>query len=325
MLKTEQLVRMYERMLLIREFEARAILLFKSGVIGGAVHPSIGQEAVAVGVCTHLEKKDCITSTHRGHGHSIAKGADINRMMAELVGKATGYCRGKGGSMHISDPSIGILGSNGIVGAGIPIAVGAAYKLQYGDEKGRVVVCFFGDGAANQGVFHEGINMAAIWGLPIVFVCENNVWAISTRSDYASSGKSIGNRACAYGIPGKTIDGNDLLTVYDASGEAIDRARSGGGPTLIECRTYRVEGHFVGDPRVYCDKSEVEEWKKLCPIRRLESSLLAQGTLDEQKITGMKEEAKQLVDGAVRFAEESPFPPLQALTRDVYGTEGSEA
>lgn len=319
MLKEDKLIHMFERMLLIREFEQRTILLFKSGVIGGAVHPSIGQEAVAVGVCAQLENEDCITSTHRGHGHSIAKGADIDRMMAELVGKATGYCKGKGGSMHICDPTIGILGSNGIVGAGLPIAVGASYKLQYNNEEGRVVVCFFGDGAANQGVFHESVNMASIWGLPVVFICENNVWAISTRSDYSSSGQSIGARACAYGIPGKVIDGNDLLEVYDVAEEAIDRARSGGGPTLIECQTYRIEGHFVGDPLVYCDRKEVEEWKGRCPIRKLEVHLVTEGVLDEATIVGMKDETKRLVDGAVRFAEESPFPPLENLQQDVYG------
>lgn len=310
---------MYEKMLLIRAFEERAIRLFRSGVIGGAVHPSIGQEAVAVGSCENLKVEDYITSTHRGHGHSIAKGADINRMMAELVGKATGYCKGKGGSMHICDTSIGILGSNGIVGAGIPIAVGAAFKLKYRNEKGRVVVCFFGDGAANQGVFHESINMAAIWKLPVVFICENNQWAISTRSDYASSGESIGARACAYGIPGKVVNGNDLLEVYDTVGKAVGRARSGEGPTLLECRTYRIEGHFVGDPLVYCDKKEVEEWKTRCPILLFEDHLKKEELIKEDAASRMKEKSKKLVDEAVKFAEESPYPPLDTLEQDVYG------
>jgi len=289
MLQPEKLIDMYEKMLTIRSFEEKAVFLFRSGVIGGAVHPSIGQEAVAVGTCENLSREDFVTSTHRGHGHCIAKGA------------------------------IGILGSNGIVGAGIPIAVGAAFRNIYKKESNRVVVCFFGDGGANQGSFHESLNMAAIWRLPVVFLCENNVWAISTRSDYASSGKSIGERACAYGIPGAVIDGNDVLAVYDAVNEAVGRCRSGEGPTLLECKTYRIEGHFVGDPRVYCKKEEVEDWKKRCPILAFEDYLFKNKMLTEEDSKSIRERVREKIEDAVQFAQNSPFPSIDTLERDVYG------
>jgi TPP-dependent pyruvate/acetoin dehydrogenase alpha subunit len=318
MIQRELLIGMYEKMLLIRYFEEKAVALFRDGTIGGAVHPSIGQEAVAVGVCAHLDTDDYITSTHRGHGHHIAKGADIGRMMAELIGKESGYCRGKGGSMHICDPSIGILGSNGIVGAGMPIAVGAAFKIKYRHEQRRMVVCFFGDGGANQGSFHESLNMAAIYNLPVLFVCENNRWAISTRSEYATSGKGISNRSCAYGIPGILADGNDVVDVYRKTAEAVERCRRGKGPSLVECRTYRIEGHFVGDPRVYCSREEVEDWKKKCPILAFEHYLLSEQVMEAREIEGRREHARRLVDEAVAFADNSPFPAVQSLKEDVY-------
>jgi len=319
MLPPEKLIDMYEKMLTIRFFEERAVFLFRSGVIGGAVHPSIGQEAVAVGTCENLSREDFITSTHRGHGHCIAKGGDIRRMMCEIIGKSDGYCKGKGGSMHIADRSIGILGSNGIVGAGIPIAVGAAFRNKYKQESDRVVVCFFGDGGANQGSFHESLNMAAIWKLPVIFLCENNVWAISTRSDYASSGKSIGERGCAYGIPGALIDGNDVLSVYATVKEAVGRCRSGEGPTLLECKTYRIEGHFVGDPRVYCKKEEVEDWKKRCPILAFEDYLFKNKMLTEEDSKSIRERVREKIEDAVQFAQNSPFPSIDTLEKDVYG------
>jgi pyruvate dehydrogenase E1 component alpha subunit len=319
MLQPEKLIDMYEKMLTIRSFEEKAVFLFRSGVIGGAVHPSIGQEAVAVGTCENLSREDFVTSTHRGHGHCIAKGGDIRKMMCEIIGKSDGYCKGKGGSMHIADRSIGILGSNGIVGAGIPIAVGAAFRNIYKKESNRVVVCFFGDGGANQGSFHESLNMAAIWRLPVVFLCENNVWAISTRSDYASSGKSIGERACAYGIPGAVIDGNDVLAVYDAVNEAVGRCRSGEGPMLLECKTYRIEGHFVGDPRVYCKKEEVEDWKKRCPILAFEDYLFKNKMLTEEDSKSIRERVREKIEDAVQFAQNSPFPSIDTLEEDVYG------
>ena len=322
-LPESKMIEMYEMMLKIRFFEEKAILLFRSGIIGGAVHPSVGQEAVAAGTCANLSNSDYITSTHRGHGHCIAKGADINRMMAELIGKSDGYCKGKGGSMHICDPSIGILGSNGIVGGGLPIAAGAAFKIKYKNEK-RLVVCFFGDGAANQGVFHESLNMAAIWKLPVIFICENNMWAISMRSDYATAGESIGSRACAYGMPGKTINGNDVLEVYDVVREAAERCLAGHGPTLIECKTYRIEGHFVGDPRVYCDKSEIKEWKEKCPILAFEDHLIKINIITQRDISRMRENIKALVEEAVIFAEKSPFPNLDALNEDVFDIVGGE-
>jgi pyruvate dehydrogenase E1 component alpha subunit len=314
----EKLLYMYGKMLLIRFFEQKAVELFRNGTIGGAVHPSIGQEAVAVGVCANLDSSDYITSTHRGHGHCIAKGADVNQMMAELVGKAGGYCRGKGGSMHICDPSIGILGSNGIVGGGLPIAVGAAYKIKYKNESRRVVVCFFGDGAVNQGSFHEAINMASIWRLPVVFVCENNMWAISTRSEYATAGESIGARACAYGIPGMVLNGNDILEVYENVKKAVDRCRERKGPSLIECRTYRIEGHFVGDPRIYCDREEVKEWKKKCPILAFENHLLDKHIITQEKMERMRAHAEHSIEKAVSFAQESPFPRIETLHEDIY-------
>ena len=254
----EQLLDFYRTMYTIRRFEENVNNLFLAGEIPGFVHLYIGEEAIATGMMANLSPKDYITSTHRGHGHTIAKGADLNRMMAEIFGKSTGYCKGKGGSMHIADFSIGMLGANGVVGGGYNLAVGAglAAKLSGTDQ---VSVCFFGDGASNRGTFHEGMNMAAAWKLPVVFVCENNQWASTTPYRTTTSVENISDRAIGYGIPGVVVDGNDVFAVYEAAQAAVERARDGGGPTLLEAKTYRIKGHFVGDPEMYRTKEEVQD------------------------------------------------------------------
>jgi pyruvate dehydrogenase E1 component alpha subunit len=316
-LNPTKLVDMYWKMLLIRHFENAVVKLFYERHIRGSTHVYLGQEAIAVGACAALEDKDLITSTHRGHGHCIAKGGEPKKMMAELLGKATGYCKGKGGSMHIADFSKGMLGANGVVGGSIPIAVGAALASQYAGT-GQVVICFFGDGALNQGSFHESANLAAIWKLPVVFICENNLYALSTKVDYAFAINDLAQRAIAYGFPGVSVDGNDVLAVYETVSEAVRRARSGEGPTLVIANTYRWEGHMVGDPMVYRSKEEVEEWKKKDPLARFEKLLLSQGIIDEKKIKEMKAEAERIIQEAVEFALQSPEPPLKTLYEDVY-------
>ncbi len=315
-----KLLDMYWKMLLIRYFENAVVRLFYEGRIRGSTHVYLGQEAIAVGACAALEDKDLITSTHRGHGHCIAKGGEPKKMMAELLGKATGYCKGKGGSMHIADFSKGMLGANGVVGGSIPIAVGAALASQYAGT-GQVVLCFFGDGALNQGSFHESANLAAIWKLPVVFICENNLYALSTRVDYAFAINDLAQRAIAYGFPGVSVDGNDVLAVYETVSEVVRRARSGEGPTLVVANTYRWEGHMVGDPMVYRSKEEVEEWKKKDPIARFEKLLLSRGIIDEKKTKEMKENAEMIIQEAVEFALQSPEPPLETLYEDVYVVE----
>src|SRR5512134_307642 len=259
------LLEIYKKMVSVRTFEETAADLFLKGQIPGFLHVYVGEEAVAAGVMAHLTDRDYISSTHRGHGHAVAKGARLDMMMAELHGKKTGYCHGKGGSMHIADLDLGILGANGIVGGGVPIATGAglALKLKGGD---RVTVAFFGDGGSNTGAFHEGVNMAAVWNLPVVFVCENNQYAESTPRGVHQRIKDVAQRAMAYDIPGVVADGMDVFDVYQKAGEAIDRARTGGGPTLVEAKTYRFMGHYVGDPQTYRSKDEVEQWRKRDPI-----------------------------------------------------------
>jgi acetoin:2,6-dichlorophenolindophenol oxidoreductase subunit alpha len=267
-----------------------------------------------VGVCSTLRKNDYITSTHRGHGHVIAKGAELRRMMAELYGKATGYCKGKGGSMHIADFSIGVLGANGVVAGGFPIAVGAGLscKLRKTDQ---VVACFFGDGASNRGPFHEALNMASIWKLPVLFVCENNQFASTTPFSYSTSVKSIAVRAEGYGIPGKSVDGNRILDVREAALEAVDRARQGKGPTLLEAMTYRIRGHFEGDPQRYRTKEEVEEQAaNRDPIRQFRELLSKEEILPKDLDQQIHDEIDQEIKEAIRFAEESPLPlPSDAL------------
>jgi len=314
---TEKLLWMYTNMLKIRRFEEKVGELFAAGKIPGFVHLYIGEEAVATGVCAHLRKDDYITSTHRGHGHLISKGGDLKLMMAELFGKRTGYCKGKGGSMHIADVDLGILGANGIVGGGPPIATGAALAAKYKGTD-QVAVCFLGDGASNQGTFHEGVNMASIWKLPVIFVVENNMYGISLSQTRSMRVQDIADRAAAYDIPGFVVDGNDVIAVYEAAGEAIQRARAGEGPALIECKTYRYRGHFEGDPMIYRTREEEEMWKAKDPIPRFEAKLKEMGVLTEAQAREINERIIAQVEEAVRFAEESPWPAPEEVLEDIY-------
>lgn len=297
---------LYLKMLEIRRFEERAIELYQKGVIWGYLHPCIGEEAVAVGTCLAINRDDYIISTHRGHGHCIAKGGELSRMMAELLGKETGYCKGRGGSMHIADTSLGILGANGIVGGGIPIVLGAGITSQL-SKNNRVSICFFGDGAANNGVLHESMNMAAIWKLPIIYLCENNQYAISMHVCKSTSIANIGERACAYGIPGAVIDGMDVEEVYAATKAAAKRARSGDGPSLIEAKTYRFYGHHPNDPGAYRDKKEVEFFKaNKDPLTNYQKKLLDRKTISQKDLDDMEADIKTRIDEAVDFAMNSP-------------------
>jgi len=316
-IENERLIWMLETMVRIRTFEERVSKEFKTGNVLGFVHLYIGEEAVATGACANLRVDDYITSTHRGHGHLIAKGGRTDRMMAELYGKETGYCKGKGGSMHIADVEIGILGANGIVASGMPIATGAALSAK---KRGtdQVVVCFFGDGAANNARFHEAINMGSAFRLPVVYVVENNTFGQSTRTRTVMNIDSIASRAAAYGIPGVTVDGNDVLEVYETVGEAVGRARKGEGPTLIECLTYRWHGHTEGDPQAYRTKDEVEEWKKKDPIARFEKYLTLNGVLTESEINQIKQDMLEEMDEAVKFAQSSPLPAPEEALEDVF-------
>lgn len=316
----EKLLWMYEKMLTIRISEEKAAEYFAAGKIPGFVHLYAGEEAVAVGVMANLRPDDVITSTHRGHGHFIAKGGSLKAMWAELLGRKTGACKGKGGSMHIADLDVGELGANGIVGGGIPHAVGAAlaFKLAGVD---RVAVSFFGDGASNQQNFHEGINLAAIWKLPVIFVCENNLYQISLPYSKQQTIKSVAERGKAYGIPGVEVDGQDVLAVYEVAKEAIERARRGEGPTLIEARTYRFKGHFEGDPQIYRSKEEIEWWvKNKDPIKLFEDKLLSKGIVTKEELKSIEEKIRKLVDEAVKYAEESPWPDPKEVLEDVYST-----
>jgi len=313
----DKMVDLYTVMSRIRAFESRVSELFADGKIPGFVHLYVGEEAVAAGVCANLTSADKITSTHRGHGHLISKGGDVKLMMAELFGKQTGYCKGKGGSMHIADADLGILGANGIVGAGPPLAAGAALALQY-QGTDAVAICFFGDGASNQGTTHEAMNLATCWKLPVVFINENNLYGISSCTINSMCVPNIADRAAAYDMPGVTVDGNDVMAVYEAAQEAIKRARQGQGPTLIECKTYRHRGHFEGDPCVYRQPKELEEWKEKDPIPRFEQRLLALGALTPETVQKIKESIKNEIVAAERFAEESPFPAATEMMGDVY-------
>lgn len=315
-LSNEKMIELYKGMLKIRRFEERISELFSLGLIPGFVHLYVGEEAVAVGVCANLTKNDYITSTHRGHGHCIAKGADLKRMMAELFGKKTGYCKGKGGSMHIADYSSGILGANAIVGANIPIAAGAAFAAK---SKGtnHVAVSFFGDGASNTGAFHEGINIAAAWKLPVIFVCENNLYAISTRTTRSTPINNIADRAASYGIPGVIADGMDVLAVYESTHKAVERARKGQGPTLIECKTYRFYGSFEGDPQRYRSKNEREEWQTKDPLNFGEK-LVNMGVMTDADLQKIDLEVISAVEEAVKYAQETPFPGPEEVMQDLF-------
>lgn len=311
------LLRMYEQMQTIRIFEERASREFAAGKIPGFVHLYIGEEAVAVGVCAHLTDDDFITSHHRGHGHCIAKGVDVRAMVAELLGREAGACRGKGGSMHIADVHKGMLGANGIVGGGFPLAAGAGLTAKI-NGKGQVAVCFFGDGAANQGTFHEGLNLAGIWKLPVVFVAENNGYAESTPVTYHMSCRDIADRAASYGMPGVTIDGLDIFAVHEAAGEAIARARRGEGPSLIECKTYRYRGHFEGDTVTYRTKEELESYRARDAIQALHRTLLQRGIATAEELGAIDKQVQERIDDAWQFAEAAPLPAPEETLTDVY-------
>jgi pyruvate dehydrogenase E1 component alpha subunit len=306
---------MLRKMCMIRAFDSRLPALYAQGHIRGSSHAAIGQEAVAVGACAALESSDYITSTHRGHGHAIAKGADVKRMMAEIFGRADGYCKGKGGSMHIADFSIGMLGANGIVGGGIGIATGAALSaaLRGGDQ---VVLCFFGDGAINQGTFLESANLAAIWRLPVVYVCENNNFAMSGRAEEMIAGE-ISERGKALGFPAAVVDGMDVLAVHAAVRTSIAHSRSRQGPSLIVANCYRFEGHFSGDTMGYRSAEEAAPWLARDPLVLYEAHLLKAGVIDQQEAASILEGAANAIDEAVQFAHQSPFPDPEEAWRDV--------
>lgn len=302
----------------IRNFEEEVRRFFAQGQIPGFVHLYAGEEAVATGVCAHLSDEDYITSTHRGHGHCIAKGGDLNGMMAEIFGKATGLGKGKGGSMHIADLDKGILGANGMVGGGFGLAVGAAMRNVYLDTD-SVVVCFFGDGAANEGVAHEAMNMASIWKLPVVFVNENNFFAESTPQWYSSATETIAERAAAYNMPGVRVDGKNVVAVYDVVGEAIERARNGEGPSLVECVTYRNFGHFEGDEQLYKAKEGTEkELADRDPIKIFREYAIENDLMTEEELDNIAEQSKKDVNAAITFAQESPIPKPESLLEDVF-------
>jgi pyruvate dehydrogenase E1 component alpha subunit len=322
MTQHDKLLEMYRQMLTIRSFEEKVFELYGQNLVPGTIHLYAGEEAVAVGVCANLGQGDYIISTHRGHGHCIAKGARLDKTMAEILGRKTGYCKGKGGSMHIADFSIGMLGATAVVGAGIPIAAGAGLtvKLRGTDQ---VAACFFGDGASNQGTFHEGINLAAVWRLPILFVCENNLYAMGTRQTRVMLIDNIADRAASYGIPGVVVDGNDVLAVFEAARVAVERARKGEGPTLLECKTYRLKGHSRFDPAAYRPRDEVDEWLKRDAIARFQAKLLEIGVLTEAEVQRIVQDVKSDVEKATKFALESPFPePVEALD-NIYASEES--
>lgn len=311
------LLSMFSTMHKIRAFESACQEFFAAGKIPGFVHLYLGEEAVATGACAVLRDTDMITSTHRGHGHCLAKGGDLKYMMAEIFGRKTGYCKGKGGSMHIADMHIGILGANGIVGAGGPLATGAALSCKY-RKNDTVTVCFFGDGASNQGTTQESLNLASAWKLPLVFVNENNGYGISCPQCNAMAITDIADRAAAYDMPGVVVDGNDVLAVYEAVGEAVEKARKGYGPSLIECKTYRWRGHFEGDPTVYRPESELREWMEKDPIPRFAQKLVETKNATQAELDAIVADVQKAVEAAVAFAESSAYPEASDLLDDVY-------
>ncbi len=316
-LNKDRLIWIYKKMLEIRLFEEKVFELYGQNLVPGTIHLYVGEEAVAVGVCANLGNDDYIVSTHRGHGHCLAKGARLDKTMAEILGKSDGYCKGKGGSMHIADFSVGMLGATAVVGAGIPIATGAGLSIKLRGTE-QVTACFFGDGASNQGTFHEGVNMAATWRLPVLFVCENNLYAMGTRQSRVMLVESIATRASAYGIPGVSVDGTDVLRVYEAAREAIQRARAGEGPTLIECRTYRHMGHSRIDPATYRPKEEVDEWLRRDPIRRLRRGIMKEGHLSDAELLELERAVAKSVESAVEYAMKSPYPPSEEALENIY-------
>jgi len=310
-----RLLAAYDTMLRIRAFEELAVAAQKEGLVLGAIHPSIGQEAVAAGVCAALRRDDLLLSTHRGHGHTLAKGADPLAMMRELFGRAGGTCGGKGGSMHIADFEVGMLGANGVVAANIPIAAGAAHAIKLRGED-RVVACFFGDGAINRGPFLEGLNWAKVFELPVLFVCEDNGFAATTRTGSMTAGPGAAARAEALGIPAQELDGNDLLAVDAAAAAAVAAIRAGGGPRLLLCRTYRITGHTAVDPAAYRPAEEVEDWRGRDPIARL-AALLREAGVEEARLAAIAQTAGAELDAACRAAKDSPWPEEARAFEDV--------
>lgn len=326
-LSNDRLLDLYRQLVLIRQFELRAIDERRQGLIPGFIHPYIGEEACAVGACAALNRDDVITSTHRGHGHLIAKGGDVRYMMAELAARKAGYCAGKGGSLHMTDFDLGIMGANGIVAGGIPMAVGAAlaFKLRTpADRPLRVALAFFGDGATNEGAFHEALNLAGLWKLPVIFFCENNQYGEGTPQHKQAPIRQLSRRAESYAMPGVTVDGNDVLTVYEATQQAVARARSGDGPTFIEGVTYRYRGHYEGDPQVYRSRQEVEAWQARDPIPRFRQALIARG-VKEGDLEAIEGQVMTLVDEAVAFARSAPPASVEDALGGVYGDDHNGA
>ena len=315
----EKLLQMYTTMVKIRRFEEKVKELFTAGMFPGWTHVCIGEEAGVVGACAALRRDDYITATHRGHGQNIAKGVSLKGIMAELMGKRDGVCRGKGGSMHIADAAVGSLGGIAILGAGTPIACGAALSAKLRGT-GQVALSFFGEGASNQGVVHEAMNIAALWKLPVIFFVESNQWAELSRRSSHLIVETLALRAQGYGMPGIKVDGNDVIEVYEVTSRAVERARNGDGPTLIDSITYRWEGHYVGDPVVLRPEGELEEWMKACPIRRLETRLLQQGILDEAGVERIRSQVDAEIEEAVEFAKRCELPPVEDLYRNVYAS-----
>jgi TPP-dependent pyruvate/acetoin dehydrogenase alpha subunit len=316
-LNRDLLLRMYERMCLIRAFEERLMQLYMGGEIRGSLHPSVGQEATAVGAGFALNADDYLTCTYRGHGAAIAKGIDINGAMAEMLGKRTGISKGKGGSMHWTDPAIGLLGENAIVAAGVPIAAGAALSAQQ-DGQGRVALTIFGDGALNQGVFNETLNIAQLWKLPLILLCENNLYAEMTPVSESTPIKKLADRAKGFAMRAVTIDGNDVCDVYEAVSKAAARARHGDGPTFIEALTYRLVGHMIGDTETYRTREEVAEWRKRDPIQHLRTHLADKFQVGDAELQALEEHATKEVDEAVEFARNSPVPDAAEVMTDVW-------
>ncbi|QSX08115.1 thiamine pyrophosphate-dependent dehydrogenase E1 component subunit alpha [Alkalibacter rhizosphaerae] len=316
-LTKEILMEMYLRMNHARHFEEKVAYFFSRGMVHGTTHLSVGQEASGVASAMALDDGDLASLTHRGHSQAIGFGLDINRMMAELLGKETGYCKGKGGSMHIADIENGNLGANGIVGGGYCISTGAALTQQY-NKTGKLVLCFSGDGSTNEGTFHEAVNLASIWKLPVIFFIENNLYGMSTHIEKSMNIKDIADRAKSYGIPGIIVDGNDAIEVYETVAKAAEGVRAGKGPVLIESKTYRWQGHSKSDAQAYRTKDEVEEWKEKDPIARLRKFMIDQGMATAEEMDEVEKQAKENMEKAVEFARESPEPPVESVTEDVY-------
>jgi len=316
-MKKDELIRMYSMMLKIRRLEERLLELFAQGKIPGFIHVSIGQEAVPVGVCSVLRQDDYISNTHRGHGQALAKGVDLRRFVAEIYGRVDGFCKGKAGSMHIACKEMGVIGSNGVVGGGIPVSLGTAFASTYRGND-RITVCFFGDGATNEGTFHESLNLAALWNLPIVFCCENNQWAEFTPQKVHTKLENLSIRAEAYGMPGVTVDGDDVLKVREAAEKAVSRARKGEGPTLLECKTHRWFGHFAGDAQKYRDPREIEEVRNFDPILKFQNLLFEMKVLKPERVKEIECQIKSEIDEALAFAEKSPVPGREGLLEDVF-------